>query len=115
MDKFDRIVWTIFLLIMIALIFVFASRHAAIYRVDETLYSNQYFRIAATQDPIDWHHGKFRGIDREWLLQSLADTTLFGRYEIPAQEDSLFYNKISGDTVYFKYIRKDRFFKINRR
>jgi hypothetical protein len=55
-----------------------------------------------------------------WLIQRVADTTQFA--ELTGYNDNthdftitnkLWYNKCIGDTLFFKNIRKDRFFKIN--
>lgn len=78
-------------------------------------HSNEFYRnlkckIVAVQDPVDWQHGKFRGIDKEWLIQSATDTTLYARYEV--YNDSMFFNHKINDTISFDYILKNRFFKI---
>jgi len=62
-------------------------------------------------------------ICRTWLIQSVIDTTSFaelgtcghwgqGENSYWNISNSEFYNKKIGDTLFFKYIRKDRFFKI---
>lgn len=78
----------------------------------ESLYYNLNCKIVSIQGPTPWSSGKFNGITKMWLLQSLNDTTKYCEY-IP-YSDSLFYNKKLYDTVHFDYIRKDRFFIINR-
>lgn len=55
---------------------------------------------------------------KTWLIQRVADTTEFA--ELSSYEETngfritneLWYNKGIGDTVFFEYICKDRFFKI---
>ncbi len=77
------------------------------------LYYKLDCKIYATQNPTSWRHGKYHGVDKRWLLQSLRDTTLF--CEWTHMTDSAYFSARPGDKVYFKYIRKDRFFHIKYR
>lgn len=50
--------------------------------------------------------------DKYFIVRGVADTTLIGEIHsknIHSFTDSIFYNKKVGDTVFFAYIRKDRF------
>jgi len=77
-----------------------------------SLYYDLNCKIVSIQGTTPWTSGKFNGISKQWLLQSLRDTNKYCEYT--PYSDSLFYNKKLYDTVHFDYIRKERFFTINR-
>lgn len=50
---------------------------------------------------------------RFFLIQGVEDSTVWGEYyglKTYGLPDSIWYNREIGDTLWFKYIRKDRFF-----
>ena len=82
-------------------------------RMARSLFLDLKCRIKAIQPPTDWRQGKYNGVHRAWLLQSLNDTTLFCQWD--AMNDSAYFSARVGDTVHFKFIRKERFFHIKYR
>jgi len=63
-------------------------------------------------------NGKFTNVGKFFLVRSVADTTLYTElsgYNLVslgnAYGSSLYWSKKKGDTLTFKYIRKDRFWK----
>jgi len=62
--------------------------------------------------------GKFSNNGKYFLVQSVADTTLYTEltgynYNALAENNgsALYWSKQPGDTLFFKYIRKDRFWR----
>jgi hypothetical protein len=87
-------------------------------------YINDNCVIVSTSTDEYVTHGKGRHITtcRIWLIKRLADTTQYTELNSCTNissccgpevginmTDSIFYNKKIGDTLYFKYIAKDRF------
>jgi hypothetical protein len=77
------------------------------------IYRDLQMRIVSVQSPTHWRNGKYHGIDKRWLLQSLSDTTLYCEWN--RMNDSTYFSAEVGDTVHFDYIRKDRFFHVKQR
>ena len=71
--------------------------------------------LASCQDKdyVSKNDNLYRGVSREWLIQSVKDTCLYTRWDVT--DDSAWFNSSIGDTLHFDYIRKDRFFKIHNR
>lgn len=89
---------------------------------EKEIYRNEKLLIVGTNEAAqDFTHDKFHRpiITKVWLVQRLKDTTQFA--ELDSNYDSndfhvtneLWYSKGIGDTLYFDYIRKTRFFTIN--
>lgn len=85
----------------------------------DELYFNEKFKIVKTNESSAITNDKFHEpiFVKKWLIQRLSDTTMYA--ELSNYDDyyfkitnTLWYNKNIGDTLYFEYIRKDRFFKI---
>lgn len=79
---------------------------------EETIERDLYLKIVAIQTPTDWQNGKFSGISKMWLLQSLRDTTQY--MEWSGMSDSDYYSKVKGDVVHFYLIGKYHFFTIKK-
>lgn len=80
-----------------------------------TNYENEFYynykcKIVSISQPEYWRSGKFQGVNREWLVQSLSDTSLFRT--IQCNNDSLWFNRHLGDTLLWKYCLKEKWFKI---
>lgn len=83
-------------------------------------YLNEKFIIVSSNEESGLSNDKFHKpiLVKKWLIQSLSDTTQFaeltshGGYKQFYITKELWYNKNVGDTLYFEYILKERFFTI---
>jgi hypothetical protein len=95
------------------------------YRVklnDRELFRNEKFVIVNMESSGTLTQDKFHSpvLVKMWLIQRVADTTQFAELVSYSHNRSngflitneLWYNKRVGDTLFFKYICKDRFFTI---
>jgi hypothetical protein len=91
---------------------------------EKMIYRNEKCVIVGTNEAAqDFTHDKFHRpiVIKVWLVQRVKDTTQFA--ELTSYDDydhwhitrEMWYTKGIGDTLYFKYIRKNRFFTINKR
>ena len=91
---------------------------------EKHLYRNEKLIIVGTNEAAqDFTHDKFHRpiVIKVWLVQRVKDTTQFA--EIDSHWDDgdfyitneLWYSKSIGDTLYFDYIRRGRFFTINKK
>lgn len=79
---------------------------------EEDIERNLYLKIVAIQTPTDWKNGKFSGVSKMWLLQSLRDTTQYMEYRGMSNSD--YYSKTKGNVVHFDLIGKYHFFTIKK-
>jgi hypothetical protein len=91
---------------------------------DKELFRNEKCVIVRTASNDALTQDKFHTpvFVKTWLVQRVADTTEFAELTSYTRDvktfkitNELWYNKGVGDTVCFKYILKDRFFKIKGR
>ena len=91
---------------------------------EKELYRNETCIIVGSNEAAqDFSHDKFHRpiVLKVWLIQRVTDTTQFT--ELTSSWDDnhfyvtkeLWYSKGIGDTLHFDYIRKDRFFTINKK
>jgi hypothetical protein len=100
----------ILLLLTIGIYMIYIISNNKKKTIYESLYYNEYCIIK----------NKESKECKNFLIQRLKDTTQYceiNQNNISLYEDnkywsSLYYNKNINDTIYFKYIRKNRFFKI---
>lgn len=87
----------------------------------EKNYRNEKFVIVNTNESPGLTDDKFRSpvLVKKWLIRSVSDTTMFA--ELSSYNginngwsitNEMWYNHKIGDTLFFKWLRKDRFFKI---
>jgi hypothetical protein len=91
---------------------------------DRELFRNEKFVIVSAESSGTLTQDKFHSpvLVKMWLIQRVADTTQFAELVSYSHNRSngflitneLWYNKSVGDTLFFKYICKDRFFTINK-
>jgi len=85
---------------------------------EEQYFVNEKFKIVATNGVGDVYQKYNQPVqNKKWLIQRLNDTTYCG--EITSYQsdgfyitDELWYNKSVGDTLYFEFIGRWRFFRI---
>lgn len=92
---------------------------------EKEIYRNEKLVIVGTNEAAqDFTHDKFHKpiVIKVWLVQRVKDTTQYA--ELSSYDhygnmfyvtNELWYSKGIGDTLYFKYIRKNRFFTINKK
>lgn len=91
---------------------------------DKLLFRNEKFVIVETATSGGVSGDKFHKpiYVKSWLIQRIEDTTMFAElssysYTNPLDfhiTNELWYNKEKGDTIFFKHIKKDRFFIIKK-
>lgn len=93
-------------------------------RNEKELYRNEKLVIVGTNEAAqDFTHDKFHKpiVIKEWLVRRVNDTTQYA--ELSSYDDydhwhitqEMWYSKGIGDTLYFDYIRKGRFFTIKKK
>jgi hypothetical protein len=91
---------------------------------EKEIYRNEKLVIVGTNEAAqDITHDKFHRpiVIKVWLVQRVKDTTQFTELDSHWDDgdfyitNELWYSKSIGDTLYFDYIRKGRFFTINRK
>jgi hypothetical protein len=91
---------------------------------EKDIYRNEKCIIVGTNEAAqDFTHNKFHQpiVIKVWLVQRVNDTTQFAEltsydnYDHWYITNEMWYGKGIGDTLYFKYIRKNRFFTINKK
>jgi hypothetical protein len=91
---------------------------------EKEIYRNEKLVIVGTNEAAqDFTHDKFHKpiVIKVWLVQRLSDTTQYA--ELSSYDDyqhwnitqEMWYSKGIGDTLHFDYIRKNRFFRINKK
>jgi hypothetical protein len=101
------------LAILIVFLFIGCKNH------DDKYYN--YKVIVKEKGGYAERNGKYTNVGKYFLVQSVEDTTLYTElngYNFDALGEhygsSLFYSKEVGDTLFFDYIKKDRFWEIEK-
>jgi cbb3-type cytochrome oxidase subunit 3 len=90
---------------------------------EKEIYRNEKLLIVGTNEAAqDFTHDKFHRpiVIKVWLVQRVKDTTQFAELNSLWDDNNfyitkeLWYSKSIGDTLYFDYIRKGRFFTIKK-
>jgi len=127
---FFLVLWDIFKIFYIPLIViaicVWSITSYIVHRNDiryDRFYYNEKFVLVETNESAGETQDKFHEpiYVKKWLIRSIKDTTLFrelsnhdNSYNTFIITNELWYNKKKGDTLYFKYLLKDNFFRISR-
>lgn len=87
---------------------------------EKLIYRNEKVLIVGSNESQGISADKFNQpvVIKVWLVQRLSDTTKFAELSTQNSKiitNELWYSKGIGDTLYFDYIRKDRFFTINKK
>jgi hypothetical protein len=106
--------------ILLVLLVFFSSCH----KIDkENYYINEKFILVGTNEVDGFSNDKFHKplVTKIWLIERVSNPTEHaeltsedeynGRFKITKD---LWYNRKIGDTLYFEFINKDRFFKIKK-
>jgi len=101
----------------IALVLIVAFSGILGFRHKNELYYNHKVTIIEKGGYAE-RNGKFTNVGKYFLVRSVTDTTLYTELSGhnfgslgDAYGSSLYWSKKEGDTLTFKYIRKDRFWK----
>jgi hypothetical protein len=124
-DVFGHSIFMICVFVLLGILLYIAFIPNPIKRAgnEKELYRNEKCVIVGTNEAAqDFSHDKFHRpiVIKVWLVQRVSDATQFA--ELTSYDDydhwhitrEMWYSKGIGDTLYFKYIRKNRFFTINK-
>jgi len=119
-DIREHVAVILMIVIVIGLVIFLACPNPIKKRNNEKLiYRNEKLVIVGTNEGEGITEDKFHKpvVIKIWLVQRVKEPTQFAElkshYDILTKE--LWYTKGIGDTLYFDYIRKDRFFTINKK
>jgi len=115
MDNTDKIVqWGIASIVLTLIVSAFVTSYN---KNKDSQYFN-YKVVLVEKGGYSERDGKFSNNGKYFLVRSVADTTLYTEltgynYNSLAENNgsALYWSKQPGDTLFFKYIRKDRFWR----
>lgn len=110
-------------IVFILCVFLFVSCEPNSNRGSNECYLNEKFIIVSSNEDTGLSNDKFHKpiLVKKWLIQRLSNTTQFAELTSNDSYDrfriinELWYNKSVGDTLYFEFILKDRFFEIHKK